>query len=127
MVIARKIKKIITQEDGMAFITTIAFVFFSLAMLICLTKRIDTVLIVSEHETFFEQGQDGKYVALGRALNLLQTGKPPANTSAYSISLTERTGKPEYAVTYKYKGKDSWSVKAEPLTETLPPLPDTFG
>jgi len=115
------------KPDGFALVTVIVFIFLIMALIICLNKRMGMLYSVSEHEIHNEQAQDGKYIALARALSLLQTGLPPASPSSYSVKLIERTGAPEYAVTYKNESIDSWSVEVSPLSQPLPPLPETFG
>jgi hypothetical protein len=114
------------QESGLVFVTVVAFIFLSLAMVMVLNKKVCMFLAVAEHETITQMAQEGQYVALARALTLLQTGTPLSSPSAYSITLAERPGNPAYAVTYEKVAENSWSVNISSLIVLLPSLPDSF-
>lgn len=96
-------------------------------MVMILSGRISMLYSVLERETLTEQEQDGKYVALARALALLQTGTPSDTPSSFIVRLAERPGKPQYAVVYTKISKLKWSINVSLASKSFPPLPESFG
>ena len=71
----------------------------------------------------------GCTVALAQALQLLETGTPPASPYSGSVVVSTSSGNQTFTITYTSEGTNAWAVQAMPTPAGAVPaaLPSTFG
>ncbi len=91
---------------------------FTTIALIALTNAFDRLhqtIHFQEVDRQMAPGADGSQMALGAALALLHTGKPPKNNYTCRVRLRNAAGEMvSYKIKYKHKGSSEWEVTAEP-------------
>jgi hypothetical protein len=72
---------------------------------------------------------EGSTQAVARGLALLETGLPPSNPYACSVTVTTSSGPRSFTVTFTAEGPTQWSVQSVPAAPgmNLPPMPRMFA
>jgi hypothetical protein len=99
-----------------------------------LSQRQMGAMLRMETVRTLQRGRDeGCIQALGRGLDLLETGSPPASPYVCGVTIETSTGPRSFTVTFGQEGFDAegkpkWSVRAVPTgsSETPQPMPPRF-
>jgi hypothetical protein len=97
-------------------------------------RQMAAVLRTETVRTFQTQRDEGCIRALGRGLDLLETGFPPTSPYVCGTVVDTSAGSRAFTVTFQNEGtaadgKPAWSVRAAPtaVTETPEPMPSRFA
>ena len=96
-------------------------------------RQIAAVLRTETVRTLQKQRDEGCMQALGRGLDLLETGFPPTSPYVCGVTIDTSMGPRSFTVTWTEEGTDAegkpkWSVRAVPTgpLETPQPMPPRF-
>jgi len=97
-------------------------------------RQIAAMLRMETVRTLQKERDEGCLQALGRGLDLLETGFPPTNPYVGGVTVDTSTGPRSFTVTWTEEGTDAtgkpkWSVRAVPTgpLETPQPAPPRFS
>jgi hypothetical protein len=108
-------------------IMVMVFLAVMLSALAVTQRRLGSVLRVesqfAEAETRGDRSQ-----AMGRALDVLWTGRPPSDPYVCSTIVESSNGPVSYTITYDQESGDHWRIIVTPTApgDDPPPLPTSF-
>ena len=116
-----------SARRGYAMVVVLVFLALMLAMLAVSQRRLGSVLRVESRFVEAESRGD-RARAMGRALDVLWTGRPPSDPYICSTIIETSAGPQSYSITFDQKGDSHWEVRVEPTTpgDDPPPLPSKF-
>lgn len=116
------------RQRGVALIIVMVFVFMSLLMMSGTFELIHQAYVFEESSDRIAGGSDGTEHALGIAIARLQSGIP--GTSPYVCRLrlrsTDGSSIEDFKLTHVQLDQDSWTVHAEPTTDSDPTCASHF-
>ena len=108
-------------------VVVLVFLAVMLSLLAVSQRRLGSVLRI---ESKFAQAEarGARAQAMGRALDTLWTGRPPAEFYVCATVVQTSAGPVSYTITYNQKGGDHWEIRVEPTAAGVdpPPLPTRF-
>ena len=116
-----------TARRGYAMVVVLVFLALMLSMLAVSQRRLGSVLRVESRFVDAESRGD-RLRAMGRALDVLWSGRPPTDPFVCATMIETSAGPQSFTITYDEKGGKHWRVRVEPTApgDDPPPLPSSF-
>ena len=116
-----------SARRGYAMVVVLVFLAVMLSMLAVTQRRLGSVLRVESRFVEAEARGDRKR-AMGKALDVLWTGRPPSDPYVCATVVETSVGPISYTITYDQKGGSHYEVRVEPTApgDDPPPLPAKF-
>jgi hypothetical protein len=109
-------------------VVVLVFLVVMMALLAVSQRRLDSLMRI---ESNFAQAdiRGDRARAMGRALDLLWTGPPPADPYTCQTTVETSNGPQSYTVIFARKGGHDWRVRVAPTApgDNPPPMPSTFA
>ena len=105
------------------------FVALLLTMATVTQRQLASALLVERAREHVRVRDEGSVHALAQAVDLLETGLPPATPYVRGLTINTSLGPQTYTITYQDLGGGDWDVEARPAlpAESPPPLPATLA
>ena len=102
----------------------LSFSFFAIAH-----HQMDAALRLETVKVHQDSRDEGSVQAVARGLTLLETGLPPTNPYACSVTIGTPPNERQYTVTFSSTGGKIWSVDAAPTVwpDNPPAMPPLFN
>jgi hypothetical protein len=120
----------LSSRRGYAMLMVLIFLVLFLALLGTAWRGMGSALRVASARSLQSQRDEGSIGALARAMQLLETGAPPASPYVCGVTIaTASNGARPYTVTFSQEDTTTWSVHVSPTqpTESPTPMPATFA
>ncbi len=113
---------------GYALVTVLVFLLLMLTMLAVSQRHLASVLRIEQARTLAESRDEGRMRVMARALELLETGKPPSDPYACAATVETSQGFESFTATFANEIDDIWIVRVEPTApgDFPPAMPPSF-
>ena len=114
---------------GYAMVLVLMFIVLFLALLGVVYRDLSGSLRIESLHALEQRRDEGTIAALARALALLESGLPPANPYACSVTIDTSAGPQAFTVAFASEDGVTWQVQSSPTVagQTAPPMPAYFG
>ena len=116
------------RRNGYAMVLVLVFLALVLSFYSLSQRQMAAMLRMETVRMLQRERDEGCIQALGRGLDLLETGSPPASPYVCGVTIETSTGPRPFTVTFAQEGLDAegkprWSVRVVPTGPSEPPQP----